>query len=225
VNTIAEFRVPAENFALSATLAALDVSFEAERVTAYDTDRVLPLLWATGSREDLGALGDRLRADPSVEAVELVAGLEDEQLYRMEWVRDVRFVVHILVEEDAAILGASGSREYWQFRALFPDRAAVSATHDFCERWDLGVTLDSIYEMNAERHGRFGLTRAQSEALVIALARGYFDVPRAATMDDLAAELGISRQAVSERLRRAHRRLIRSTMAVGHEAEASRKRT
>lgn len=50
-NTIAEFRVPAENFALSATLAALDVSFETEHLTAYDTDRVLPLLWATGDPE------------------------------------------------------------------------------------------------------------------------------------------------------------------------------
>jgi predicted DNA binding protein len=223
MNTIAEFHVPAENFALSATLATLDVNFEAERVTAYDTDRVLPLLWATGGPEDLDALGEELGADPSVENAELVTSLDDEELYRMEWVRDVRFVVHILVEEDAAILGASGSREFWRFRALFPDRESVGATHDFCERWDLGVTLNSIYEMNAERYGRYGLTMEQSEALVVALAAGYFDVPRGVTMDDLAAELGVSRQAVSERLRRAHKGLIRNTMAIGHRADAERK--
>lgn len=225
MNAIAEFRVPAENFALAATLAASDVNFEAERVTAYDTDRVIPLLWATGSPEDIGVLDRKLDEDPSVENAELVTDLDGERLYRMEWVKDVRFVVHILVEEDAAVLGASGSREFWRFRALFPDRESVSATHEFCERWDPEVTLDSIYEMNAERYGRYGLTAEQSETLVVAVTQGYFDVPRGATMDDLAAELGVSRQAVSERLRRAHKGLIRNTMAIGHEADARRKRS
>lgn len=141
----------------------------------------------------------------------------------MEWVKDVRFVVHMLVGEDAAILGASGSREFWRFRAFFPDRETVSATHDFCERWGLGIALESIHDMSTERHGRYGLTAEQSESLVMALARGYFDILRGIDMDGLAAELGVSRQAVSERLRRAHKHLIRGTMAIGHEAEARRK--
>jgi hypothetical protein len=46
----------------------------------------------------------------------------------MEWVEDVRFVVHMLVEEDAAILAMSGADDRWSFRALFPDREAVSST-------------------------------------------------------------------------------------------------
>ena len=87
------------------------------------------------------------------------------------------------------------------------------------------MTLDSIYEMNAERYGRYGRTAEQSETLVVAVTQGYFDVPRGATMDDLAAELGVSRQAVPERLRRAHKGLIRNTMAFGHEADARRKRS
>ena len=223
MNTIAEFRVPTANFALATTLAEVDMSFEAERVTAYDTDRVMPLLWATGRPEDLTALNDRLDADPSVENVEPVTALDDERLYRMEWVKDVRFVVHMLVGEDAAILGASGSREFWRFRAFFPDRETVSATHDFCERWGLGIALESIHDMSTERHGRYGLTAEQSESLVMALARGYFDILRGIDMDGLAAELGVSRQAVSERLRRAHKHLIRGTMAIGHEAETRRK--
>ena len=77
--------------------------------------------------------------------------------------------------------------------------------------------------MSTERHGRYGLTAEQSESLVMALARGYFNILRGIDMDGLAAELGVSRQAVSERLRRAHKHLIRGTMAIGHEAEARRK--
>jgi hypothetical protein len=110
MNTIAEFHVPAENFALSATLATLDVNFEAEGSPPTIPIGSFRSCGPPGGPEDLDALGEELGADPSVENAELVTSLDDEELYRMEWVRDVRFVVHILVEEDAAILGASGSR-------------------------------------------------------------------------------------------------------------------
>ena len=223
MNTLAEFRVPAENFALYETLSETGVSFEAERITAHDSDRVIPLLWAAGELDKQDELETALRSDTSTKDVELVTDLDEERLYKMEWVKDVRFVVHMLTEEGAAIFSASGSREYWEFRVLFPDREAATATQEFCERWDLGVEIRSVYEMNHERHGRFGLTAQQSEILVIAESRGFFDIPQKAHMDDLAEELGISRQAVSERLRRAHKRLIQSTMAIGHEVDDERK--
>lgn len=223
MNTLAEFRVPAENFALYETLSATGVSFEAERITAHDSDRVIPLLWAAGETSEQDELEAALHSDPSTKDIELVTDLEEERLYKMEWVKDVRFVVHMLTEEGAAIFNASGSRDYWEFRVLFPDREAATSTQDFCERWDLDVKIGSIYEMNHERHGRFGLTEQQSEILVLAESRGFFDIPQQAHMDDLAEELDISRQAISERLRRAHKRLIQSTMAIGHKADEERK--
>jgi predicted DNA binding protein len=42
-------------------------------------------------------------------------------------------------------------------------------------------------------------------------------------MTDLAEELDISPQAVSERLRRAHKQLVQESMAIGTRADASRK--
>ena len=223
MNTIAEFKVPAEEFALRQTLDSTNVTFEAERVTAHETDHVIPLLWVAGPDDDLDRIEDVLHEDPSVENAQLISSFSDERLYQMEWVKDVRFVVHMIVEEEAAILAASGSSDFWKFRVLFPSRAAVSETYDFCQRWELGITLDSIFEMVHERHGRFGLTKDQSEALIIALAHGYYDIPQEAHLDDLGDELGISRQAVSERLRRATKQLIQSTMAIGHEADPERK--
>lgn len=223
MDTIAEFDVPAEHFALARTLETVAVSFDAERVTAHDTDRMIPLLWAAGDRAALDELEAILEEDPSVDSVAVLTELDDERLLRVEWVKDVRFVIDMLIEEDAAILSVSGANGHWSFRALHPDREAVSSTYDFCEQWDLGVTLGSVREMTKDRHSRFGLTAEQSEVLVTALDHGYFDVPCSADMDALAAEIGISRQAVSERLRRAHKELIRSTMAIGHEADADRK--
>ncbi|MFC6875459.1 helix-turn-helix domain-containing protein [Halobellus marinus] len=58
-----------------------------------------------------------------------------------------------------------------------------------------------------------GLTDRQREALRIAYKRGYFEIPRQASLEDIAAELEISASSVSERLRRAQTELIEETVA------------
>jgi predicted DNA binding protein len=52
------------------------------------------------------------------------------------------------------------------------------------------------------------LTRAQREALGLAFDRGYFDVPRDGSLDEMATNLDISPQALSDRLRRGQRNLL-----------------
>lgn len=47
------------------------------------------------------------------------------------------------------------------------------------------------------------LTGKQHVTLAAAVDMGYFQVPRQADQSDLADELGVTEQAVSERLRRA----------------------
>lgn len=60
------------------------------------------------------------------------------------------------------------------------------------------------------------MTDAQREALLAALTGGYFDVPRQTTIGALAATVGISPNAFSERLRRGTSNLVRSALANGH---------
>jgi predicted DNA binding protein len=48
----------------------------------------------------------------------------------------------------------------------------------------------------------YGLTPRQRRTLELAVRRGYYDIPRRCTTIELADELGISDQAVTERLRR-----------------------
>jgi predicted DNA binding protein len=47
---------------------------------------------------------------------------------------------------------------------------------------------------------------------VLALRHGYFDTPRETTLEELAVELDISRQALSERIRRGNERLLRQSL-------------
>lgn len=63
--------------------------------------------------------------------------------------------------------------------------------------------LDRIYNPTTPGTGPwFGLTRRQRTTLELAVERGYYDIPRRCTTIELADELGISDQAVTERLRR-----------------------
>lgn len=54
------------------------------------------------------------------------------------------------------------------------------------------------------------ITTRQQEAVETALASGYYDTPRTATLKDLAQRLEISRSAVSQRLNAAETKLIKS---------------
>lgn len=55
------------------------------------------------------------------------------------------------------------------------------------------------------------LTDKQREALVRAVDAGYYDTPRQAALDDLCDELGISKSAVSQRLRKAESTIVKQT--------------
>ena len=216
MSTIATVELPAHEFALRETLSTVtDAEFDVERVVAHDTERVMPFLWAAADEPD--ALDGALADDPSVENVDLLSDLDDERLYRMDWTEQIRVVIHILVEEDATILDAFGTGEHWTLRILFPKREALSATHDFCETEGLTMDIKNIYEMDRDRHGRFGLSEAQHEALVTAFEHGHYEVPRDITLDELADEIGVSHQALSERFRRAYHALIENTLIVGSE--------
>ncbi|QLD88217.1 helix-turn-helix domain-containing protein [Natronomonas salina] len=56
---------------------------------------------------------------------------------------------------------------------------------------------------------RWDVTPAQEAAVRAAIESGYFEVPRAATAGEVAAELDISKSAFLERLRRAEESLLR----------------
>lgn len=134
----------------------------------------------------------------------------------MEWVTRTRVVTHLLTESDATILNLSGVNNEWVFHILFPDRDTLSATHAFCGNRGLTFDFHGIYELSeTAQRGHYGLTEIQQEALIRAVERGYFDIPQSVTLDEVAEMLDISRQAVSERLRRGHRRLIESALILG----------
>jgi predicted DNA binding protein len=61
-------------------------------------------------------------------------------------------------------------------------------------------------------NGEFGLTSSQREALALAFESGYYDIPADVTLDSLSEMLGITSQALSERLNRGTKKLIEATL-------------
>ena len=220
MSTIAQLELSAEDFALDATLAANpDIEFDIERVVAHGSDHVLPLVWAIGHEDDLDAMEASFEVDSSIEEFELLTALDDRRVYRMDWVANIRFIVRVLVEEEATVLNAHAKEGHWTLRVLFDEHEALSRTVEFCEDADIDLEIKTVHDLAEGEHSRFGLTEEQHEALVTATKRGYYAVPRIIGIHDLAAELGISHQALSERLRRGQENLNRHALIVEREAE------
>lgn len=211
---IVQCELPAGDFALGATLdTAPEIEFDIEQVVAHGGDHVFPFVWAIG--DDLDGLDGLLHDDPDVNEFELLAELEDRRLYRMDWVAHIRLIVRILVEEEATILDAHEKGGRWLFRILFSEHDAIARTREFCERNGIPIDVAAIYRLSEGSQRLFGLTPEQYEALVAATEQGYYDVPRSVETDALAAELGITTQALSERLRRGQRTLNRNVLGLG----------
>lgn len=217
VGTVVEVEIPADEFALWETLTEHEtLEFEIERVVAHESDRVMPFVWASGGEGDMESI---LEEDTSVQNLQLLADLDEEQLYQMEWTDRIQTLIHILVDEEATVLSASGNSSHWHLRILFPDRNALSDTYDYCRENDLTLDIRNIYELEQGRKGRFGLTDEQQDTLTLAFERGYYDIPREASAENLADDLEVSHQAISERLRRGHRSLVKNTLIIGRNAD------
>ena len=218
--TIAEINIPADEFALHETLTAIpSIEFEIQSIAARKSDRVIPFLWATTENADQATLTEALSDDRTVENVIELAAFDDEWFYQMEWIENVRIVLHVLLEHNATILDADGRNDEWHFRILFPRRESLSATFDYCETENLPVEFGKVYALDNENRDEYGLTETQHETLIKAVERGCYDIPQQKTLDDLADELDVSHQALSERLHRGHKTLIQNALIVGRMGE------
>jgi predicted DNA binding protein len=212
--TVAEVQIPSDEFVLEELMHSIEgLECEVERVVANTDGEIMPFLWV--SAPSLDGIEDALNDDKTVDNVHLLANVDGEQLYEMDWVQRIDALVEILVEEEGTVLSASGNCNGWELRLLFADRNHLSRTHQYCQSNGLTFQIRSVYQLEEGRQGRFGLTDEQQTTLETAFKGGYYNIPRDTDLMALSEELEISHQAASERLRRAHRNLVENTVIVG----------
>ncbi|UPM42371.1 helix-turn-helix domain-containing protein [Halocatena salina] len=100
--------------------------------------------------------------------------------------------------------------EGWVQQRWFADRTAF---REYCAFWRENAAAFSVHRLTEstleeDRNEPPRMTDRQREALHTAYEMGYFEIPRTATLTEVATALGISASSLSERLRRAQTRLI-----------------
>ena len=208
MTTIAQVSIPVSDFALSHTLEQYpDINVRIENVAGEGPLQVMPLVWF--ANVDIDELESTLEADETVEEYNrLLDDLEDEEwFYRITYAEDVMSVCRCIFEHDGAILDAQVSGRRWILRLLFPQRSLLSNSIEAIEQQQIAVDVRRMVEAgrNGDFEGAPALTDPQEEAVKEAYRQGYYDVPREISLEELAAELDISHQALSERLRRANK--------------------
>ncbi|RQG98676.1 helix-turn-helix domain-containing protein [Natrarchaeobius oligotrophus] len=175
-------------------------------------------IWAMGG--DFEEYERGLAADPTIGTYECLTTLPEKRLYRITLSDEgQRHTVHaVTVEHDITNIRLTATAEREELLARFPSRDAVVRLREACLERNRRFELLTLYEEKAIQNdggfeSRYGVTAGQQEALLTALERGYFDVPRGTTMDEIADELDISTSALSTRVRRGQHALLRHTLA------------
>ena len=193
-----EFHVPAESFTLFKTLQEVpDLTIEIERVVASE-ELLAPYFWVTC--EDISRFEAAVEADPTVENLHLCDEFEGANLYRANWTGDTESVVFVYTELRITILEATGQRDLWQLQMRFDSQEQLDEFQEKCNEREIPFELQQLHEVKQTRTGsQFDLTPKQHDALRKAWETGYY-TSTDVTLGDIATELNVSQQSVSQRL-------------------------
>lgn len=208
-----ELSIPATDFAFGEAFATTpDLTIEVDRLASHSREWVMPFCWVGGLEPD--AVESALGSDPAVAAVAVVDADADVSFVAVEWAEEIQRFVDAVIDGTGLIQEARAVDGTWYFTLKFVERDALAGFQTEFDEWGYEYTLRRLYEDSPPIDREYGLSPGQREALVTALELGYFAVPRDVGIEGLADALGVSSNAVSERLRRATAALTANTLAV-----------
>jgi predicted DNA binding protein len=215
VSVIVEFETDFSRLPLAEAIAAVpEIRPEIERETA--TVPTMPNLFFRAASEDLDAFAVALGEDSTVAGTRRLSEAGGRALFYAQVAENAEVVPY----PEWVRLGAEAlSERYyngrWYNRMRFPDRESPREYREFCETSAMGFSLHRLYDAEGEATAlRDGLTDEQREVFRLAYERGFFEIPRQVTLEELGEELGISNQPVSERLHQGLRASHRGVRAV-----------
>ncbi|WP_276270764.1 bacterio-opsin activator domain-containing protein [Haloarcula litorea] len=211
MSVIVTITVPAADFALGGTLPVdSETTVRLERVVPM-SGAFAPYVWITGATP--ATVEEALTDDEAVASFERLDEVDGERLYRLTWTHSPSGVVDALGDHGGEVVEASAQRGSWTLRLRFADRDDLTGFYRSCRSSGVDVDVTAVHDPESSPDSELGLTATQYETLRAALEAGYFEVPRRTSLTDLAAELGVSDSAVSQRLRRGVGTLLLATVA------------
>ncbi|EMA44784.1 helix-turn-helix domain-containing protein [Halococcus saccharolyticus] len=211
MSVIATVAVEADQFELGEVLHT-DHDLRVDLTQFVPIDRTLaPYFWVEDDGTD--ALEADVRNDPRVEELTALDGVVGHTLYRIEWTQGIDGLLAALADHEIMVERGVGTNSTWLFRLRGASRDALSKFQNDCIEKGITIEIRRVIDNPDDPDGnRFELTPKQHEAVTVALESGYFDVPREASLTELAEKVGISRQAYSRRLNRGLRGLLLNTL-------------
>ncbi|RLM89219.1 hypothetical protein D3D02_08820 [Halobellus sp. Atlit-38R] len=201
-------RIPADEFLLADALSERPgVRIELERVVPF-RERTTPTLWIAS--QDAPWVTQAVGGDETVDEVEVLDAVDGGLVLQVDWAATSTPFLDVIAEADATCLKGIGTADGWSLTLRYPTHEAFTASYHRCSDEDIEFSVESVRSSAgiADYGVESMLTEPQREALNEALACGYFDVPRGATLQTLADRLGISDTAASQRLRRGIQKVL-----------------
>ncbi|SIS13283.1 helix-turn-helix domain-containing protein [Natronorubrum thiooxidans] len=163
--------------------------------------------------DDFDELEGFLEQDPTVHRYELVDASAEMRIYYIEHSEETILLSPIVTSVNGFMSCAESKCRGWFVQLQLPDREALNGVWEYTKKHDMDFNIIEVYgNTGSEMNPSFGLTDEQLEALTTAYRCGYFCEPREMSLDDVAAEVGISSTAMSGRLRRGMQNLISGTV-------------
>lgn len=192
------------------------VTLELDRVVPSG-DTVMPYFWVTDPDGDLEGVLAVFQELPELRSAILMEDLGERGLFRAEWEPEYLGIMSAIAETGVTVVSATGSAEGWTFELRAADGDQFSRFQQYCDAHEIDVSLARLSNLtDAGTRSEYDLTSEQREALVLAYREGYFDEPRRTDQEALASQLGISRQALSARLRRGYRNIVERRLVSGY---------
>ncbi|WP_410767610.1 helix-turn-helix domain-containing protein [Haloferax sp. DFSO60] len=203
---VAEFRIEGDDCPLAQATEQVDIAIDASAPQLRGDGNVL-LHFSAPPNDHLSTVLDD---DPNIRYLHVTRG---EKAYTYRCLSKHPCVVHRLVNVGFLVEsmryhdgGATMSGAVVGYDVLRGVMETAGQT--------VGIQLQRVYPLRSEgddqRSRAWGLTRAQAESLRVAHEMGYFEIPKAVTATEVAEELGISKTAFLERLRRGQSSLCSS---------------
>lgn len=208
MSIIADTKIQSSRLVLAETLDSLSgIKVDLVQEAGLDSEQPYLFFWASGG--DIEAFKRKMYEDDTVTDIECYTKIDGGALYRARITAATEIVVYpILVKIGAEMIDFGYADGWWHGKMRLPDRDQLTTLEQWCDERDVDFELKSLYSNGQDVDSQSNLTEGQHEVLTVALEVGYFDIPRKGNLSDIGDELNVSRQAVSERLRRGHRQLV-----------------
>lgn len=211
MSVIAEFTFRHPGLPLMEPMAATGMELDVEQAVAADPDRPVLFVWASGG--DFEAFEALAPEDTTVAAFRCIEDTGDRRLYRVQVADTGGPVLYPLDDRlEASRLAVTSSADGLDVRLRFPDRESLSEYRPLVAERGVDVILRGVYDQADAPGTEFSLTEKQRVALLTAVESGYYAVPRETALSEVASDLDVSTQSVSERLRRGVATFVRNAL-------------